>query len=111
MPLDRDAVDRLSRNDVEKTTRVEAIEIASQQEFEDLWGSGLFDSVNQRIGSCLDDYEEDPIAPQLVPALKEVLILFARKEKENSVRSRFLREVMSLCDVANKNDVPIYFIL
>ncbi len=111
VPLGRDAADRLACNDIEETTPVRAIGIASQQDFEDLWDSGLFAGINQRLGLCLDDYEEQVVEPRLVPALKEILILLARKERENSARSVFLDGVMELCDIAIRDDVPLYFIL
>lgn len=111
VPLSHDAAERLAIEDVEPSTPVQLIKIATQGDFEDLWSSGLFSAINQRIGSLLDDYETECIDSASVPVLKEVLISFSGKFKEGTAKSEFLVGVIELCDVALREQAPIYFVL
>ena len=61
LPLDMDAEDRLRANDVSATTEVRILEIPCEGLFESLWRLGLFQEINARCETMIDDYEEEII--------------------------------------------------
>jgi hypothetical protein len=57
LPLNEEAEEGLRYNDVNESTQAEYLEI-SRDLFSNLWEIGLFDEINRRCGSLIDDYEE-----------------------------------------------------
>ena len=57
LPLDAAAEESLRRNDVRSDTNAAYLSIESHL-FDELWRLGLFQEINARCGSLLDDYEE-----------------------------------------------------
>ncbi|MCG8417152.1 MAG: hypothetical protein MJE77_04310 [Proteobacteria bacterium] len=111
MPLDETSAKALEAEDVNDATRVRFIEIASQDEFELLWQTGVFAAINEQTGSLIDDYEEEVIPAEMVSRVHAVALSFAKNCTGGATAVRFFTALADACDVALRAAKPIYFVL
>jgi hypothetical protein len=73
LPLSSDAEKLLLQNDIEMDTPVDYLEIPDQAFFELLWELGLFQEINSRVGSMIDDYEQEFIAAESLRLVRDAV--------------------------------------
>ena len=111
VPLDDVAADALATWEVDESTPVHFVEIESQRDFETLWKTGFFASLNEQIGCLLDDYEEERISYEVVLELRRVAESFASRGAGGVVGARFFSALVEACDIAQSKQQPVYFVL
>lgn len=109
VPLDGEALLALERDDVDESTRVEIVSIATQVEFDTLWKDGLISVINHKLGLCIDDYEQEVVSAEAVHALKAVILDHASITQ--GVGDRAIARLLALCEVAIAHGAPVYFVL
>lgn len=111
LPLDDVAQRALETNDVDKSTRVNYLEIEDQARFDRLWSTKLFSRINEEAGSLIDDYEEAWVPPE---KLNVVEVLVRRVQNEAAINSddrQFLIRLLDLCSEAERLGRPVLFVL
>lgn len=112
VPLNREAEQAVTNNNVDEQTSVEFYGLTSEEVFYDLWEMGLFDLINDRLGTMLDDYEEDKIEASQVNLFKGVIRDFEHSNKiADTLRKQVLLELDTLCDIAKEKSRPLFIIL
>lgn len=112
LPLDSEAEERLRVNDVNESVAVQYLEIPDQPFFETLWALGLFQNINAKSGSMIDDYEEEFIeAAAITHVLQAVDEVRARAESPSIETLSFLNQLSSLAQESKKIKRPILFVL
>lgn len=111
VPLSKRAAEALVLDDVNEATQVVVVPIETQEEFEDIWRLGLFETINVRMDICLDDYETEVVTPSDVKRLKDVISSVKYRVNKCDAQANFLRKLLGLCDIALENEMPVYFIL
>jgi hypothetical protein len=111
LPLDAAAEECLRRNNVHSDTNARYLRIDGNL-FEELWRLGLFQEINARCGSLLDDYEEAIIEPDVMGDLTDALTCMEAKEdaKQPSVFEH-LRGLRAMANEARDLSLPLLFIL
>lgn len=112
LPLDTEAENRLRMNDVNESVAVRYLEIPDQSCFESLWDLGLFQAINAKAGTVIDDYEEEFIevasVGHILQAVNEVR---SRAESRNTATQSFLSRLSDLVKESEKLKLPILFVL
>ena len=112
LPLDDDAEKRLRANDVTQNTSIWLQEIPSQQLFETLCQLGLFQNINKRCSTLINDYEEEMVETSLVKeilAAVESVALDAEAQQPDIVE--FLGSFRALVQEACRVSRPLLFVL
>ena len=86
-------------------------ELPNEEVFEGLWEKGLFESINDRLGTMIDDYEEEKVEAQSLPSLRMVVTKFEKTAKVDSLEMKAVSELLRLCDIAIENNRSLFFIL
>ena len=111
VPLNEVAENALSNNDVAENTLVQFYELPNEEVFEGLWEKGLFESINDRLGTMIDDYEEEKVEAQSLPSLRKIVTKFEKSARIDSLERKAVFELLRLCDIAIENDRSVFFIL
>ncbi len=110
MPLDDRALDALVHNDVDDETNVAHIEITDDDSFYEIWRSGVFHRINEALGCCIDDYEEEWIPSGSLATVAAV----AQSTVNGGVSQRvadFLSRLIRICARAEREKRPLLFVL
>jgi len=112
LPATEEAEEKLRINDVDQQTPVEYLQIKDELLFELLWELQLFETINARTGSLIDDYEEEFIEPEDVGRIREAVdeILLKEGAQCSEIRS-FLRELSRLAAKAERSQRALLFVL
>jgi len=111
VPLNDDAENALYNGEVDETTQVHFVEIDSEADFITLWQTGVFKKINETTGSMLDDYEEDIISIEMIPRVRQLANFFAKNQIGATTGAWFFPALVEACDIAERLDKPIFFIL
>ncbi len=112
VPCNSEAEELLRVNDVNEETPVRYLEIPDQSFFETLWALELFQGINTRSGSLIDDYEEEFIETGAIDSILEsVDEVKSKKDAQNMEVQSFLSELFSLALESQKLQRPILFVL
>ena len=112
LPLDSEAENLLRVNDVNESAAVRYLEIPDQSSFETLWALGLFQAINAKAGSMIDDYEEEFIETASIGhVLQAVNDVRSRAEPLNPETQSFLAQLSDLVQESEKLKLPILFVL
>lgn len=111
VPLNKEAELLLRNNNVSEETNVDFFEIPTEESFENLWEKGLFERINNSLGTMIDDYEEEIIENDKLDILIETVEEFINSQKTKIIEANVISELIRLCNVALKNRVPIFIIL
>jgi len=111
VPLDQESEERIRAYDVDANSNVRHLKIPSDNLFLSLWRIGLFDEINRRCGTLVDDYEEEIIDAQLVGMILDAVDakLAAACGDANSVQ--FLHDLRELVREALSLSRPVLFVL
>jgi hypothetical protein len=107
LPMDQQAQFELETNDVTEHTYVKSLMFDDDKDFLTVWKSGVFDRINTACSSCVDDYEEEAIAPEYLPKI----IKIANELQGCGSISYFIVNLQNLCNEAIALKMPLYFIL
>ncbi|MGH7140602.1 MAG: hypothetical protein ACREHD_33130 [Pirellulales bacterium] len=108
VPADDASRDDLDCEDVSENTRVDIIRIPSDDFFDEVLDMGVFNFVNDRVGSLIGDYETERIAPaQIARVLPELQNVVAYSDRARE----FLNDFSRLCRLAMERNMPVYFVL
>jgi hypothetical protein len=112
LPLDLEAEKLLRVNEVSEEMAVRYVEIPDQSFFEILWNLGLFQAINARSGSLLDDYEEAFIEASAVNFVLDSIDEVKTKEEAQHIEVRsFLNELSRLAVASQELKRPLLFVL
>lgn len=90
--------------------RLSLLTIEGDDSFYEIWDSGLFQAINSRIGTLLDDYEEEFVATNDLPAIIEV-IGTDYLSANSKVVNEFSRRLRELCGIGVMLGMPLIFVL
>jgi hypothetical protein len=110
VPLDANSARAMADENVDESIRVHFVEIPNQDDFDTIWKTGIFEAINEKIGSMLDDYEEESISAEMIPSLREIVSIYEKKLSSDA-SGWFFSELLKVCDVAQNSGMPIYFVL
>ena len=100
LPDNAEAEDGLRNNNVDESTSVQYLKIPDESFFEALWELQLFQEINARTGSLIDDYEEEfidpPVIGRILNVVKEVRL------KEGAQLPEIQSFLSNLSDLASK---------
>ncbi len=110
IPLTTDKALEMARFSVSSESDTLYLEIDSQEKFERLWQSHLFQDINQRCACHIGNYEEEPLPPEM---LKNVLEVIAehRAGSQDDEQDDFLERLERLVARAGSLGFPVYFVL
>jgi hypothetical protein len=112
LPLDCDAEVSLRSNNVSETTNVRLLKIIGAEGFEALWRLGLFQEINARCATLLDDYEEEMIDPASVEVLLTIVDSISRAAvAQHPDVVEFLEGLRDLAQQASTLSRPLLFVL
>jgi hypothetical protein len=111
MPLDQSAEEQLRNDNVSEATQVEWIEIGSQSLFDALWNLGLFQDINHRVDSLIDDYEQEVVESDHVGEIGSAVKAALSKKRLTSELRSFLASLSALAERAKVNRRPVFFVL
>ena len=111
VPLDHNAETALNNNNVNHTTSVDFFEISDNSVFEELFEKRFFEFINLKLGSMIDDYEEERIDYKKISSLKDVLREFIANNMLNSEEQKVVNALIKLCNVALEKRTSLFFIL
>ncbi|MBN1852519.1 MAG: hypothetical protein JW829_07330 [Pirellulales bacterium] len=112
LPLDPEAEESLRINDVNESAAFQYLEIPDQPFFETLWALGLFQTINAKSGSMIDDYEEEFVEPAAIThVLQAVDEVRSRAESPSTETLSFLNQLYNLAQESKKLNRPILFVL
>ncbi len=112
VPSNSESEELLRVNDVNEQTLVRYLEIPDESFFEILWALGLFQEINARSGSMIDDYEEEFIETGAIGSILEsVEEVKSKPNAQNMEVQAFLNELLSLALESQKLQRPILFVL
>lgn len=112
VPLDDRAEEALRGCNVDASTQVLYLPIADDSLFGKVWDCGLFQEVNGRCGTIIDDYEEELIEVDQLPNLVTAIVAVAeRVTKTDSDVSVFLTEFLRLATTASGLKRPVLVVL
>lgn len=111
VPLDERAHHALSIQEVDDSILVWELRIGTQTEFETIWASGILQAINNKAGTLIDDYEETEIPVDLIPVLTSVVHSYAARRARDQPSADFISSLLQGCDIAQRNRMPMYFIL
>jgi hypothetical protein len=109
-PLDEVAEERLRRNDVDSATHVRLLAIPDNLMFTALCQLKLFDQINARCGTLIDDYEEEWVEASGVAAVVAAVDAVADAASDSRVAALLLA-LRSLAHEAEASSRPLLFIL
>jgi hypothetical protein len=110
LPLDENAEQSLRANDVNTATAVQHLRIIGDAFFESLWKTGIFQEINRRCGSLIDDYEEEFVELANIPRLAVAVEAVAQAISQPELKAFFgaLRK-LAIAALALKR--PLRFVL
>ncbi|MEN3944034.1 hypothetical protein WJU23_22215 [Prosthecobacter sp. SYSU 5D2] len=112
LPQNREAEASLRLNDVSENTPVRYLKIGNQQEFELLWGVGIFQRINAYSNGLIDDYEECFVDASSMPAvLKAIKEIQFSNNPHDMKTEHFLVSLSSLASEAASLGRPLLFVL
>jgi hypothetical protein len=112
LPLNAEAQIAMAHNDVDENTAARRISLDDDDLFYRLLVGGLFQKINKRTGSVLDEYEDESIGEptKLVEIIK--LIDHALANSSTDVETRaFVSEFREMCSEAIDRRVSVFFVL
>ena len=112
LPLNDEAEESLRYDDIDETTRVRHVGIAGQSFFETLWELGLFQGINARAGSLIDDYEEEFVGSDSLVSILESIneVRWKRRAATDDIET-FLNDLSALVIDAKNLNRPLLFVL
>jgi hypothetical protein len=112
LPLNLEAESGLRTNDIDENAAVRYLEIPDQSAFEALWASGLFQAINAKAGSLIDDYEEEFIETAAIDhVLQAVNEVRSSAKMLNAETQSFLAQLSDLVQESEQLKLPILFVL
>jgi hypothetical protein len=108
-PLTDQTADQLATWFVDGLVSIDFLPISNDAMFYKLWDTGIFQSLNQKCGTIIDDYEEEALKPDNMEIAMSVLIEFKQTIKDPDV-NLFVENLITLCRSAQKNNHPVYFV-
>ena len=110
-PLDDDAERSLRVDNVNTSTRVQVLAVPDEL-FESLWTLGLFQEINARCGTLIDEFEEEMINASSFESLLAVVDSIAGKiNPQESELHEFLTKLQVLIRRASSSSRSILFVL
>lgn len=109
MPLNSEAIEQISAWDVDESTAVEFLPISSDALFYELWEIELFAEINRQCGSLIDDYEEEWLRQEQLPASACAVVALLRQHRSGAV-GEFLNQLSALISKAADTKLPLYFV-
>lgn len=111
VPLDQKTEECLRAYDVTEDANVHLVKIPDDELFILLWQLGLFEEINRRCGSLIDDYEEEMVnATEIHKVLDAIDVIASAALPDTRVRG-FLRELQTLAHEALRLSRPMLFVL
>jgi hypothetical protein len=111
VPLDDSTRSQLEVNDVYSEAGVRHLPLDDDQVFYRLLRGGVLEKVNRRLGSLIDEYEDESIQPDKHTAVLEML----DEAIGDSSTDKKVREVLvamtSLFREAKAREMPVFFVL
>ena len=109
VPLDEKAEQSLRVNDVDESANVRYLSVDDRM-FEMLREVGLFQEINSRCDSLLDDYEEEWIEATRVTEILVAIDSIADKAAQQPMIVAFLEEIRLLVKEAATLSRPVLFV-
>lgn len=110
VPLDNAAAKALTQGEVDSKTRVHVVSFASDEEFEKVLETGIFDTINEIADSLIGDYEEDAIDPSMLPEVARAVELQLQRKNPTRTQRRLLFEFLEATHRAQRANQPMFFI-
>lgn len=112
IPLDVEAELSLRNNDVTECTNVRVLQIPDDGIFEKLWRIGLFQEINSRCSTLLDDYEEGWIEAKLAQGIVVAIETVVQTQAPlPPAASTFLVDAHRVITEAVAQSRPVLFVL
>lgn len=93
------------------TDQVEdSVDLNSPGLFQTLWILGLFHAINTACGSMVDEYEEEELRPNQLPALRRALKREQRRFRSDDTRSA-IDKMLLLASRAESTGRSLHFVL
>ncbi len=109
LPLDATALEELYSWDVSPSTHVSLARLRPERVFYAFWRTGIFDAINARCGTLIDDAEEEIIQPdQLMAAAGAIDQKLPEIESEDL--AGLAREIRDLCRCGHEIGMPVFFV-
>ncbi|TDQ51319.1 hypothetical protein [Permianibacter aggregans] len=103
VPVSKDAIERL---DLDACFDGDLIEVAlSEEEFNELWGTGIFNVLNDQLSVMIDDFEDESISND---KLSDAWVLVKAK-LEGMPDCAPLKRLLSQIENAQRFNTEIYF--
>ena len=103
VPINKQAMQRL---DTDTCFDGDLIEIKlNDHEFKELWNTGVFELLNQKLGVLIDDFEDEVIYLEQLSLAKEVLNQCLVVQPN----SKLLADLKNLVEIAEKKSTGIFF--
>mgnify|MGYP001154662421 CR=1 FL=1 len=110
LPLDDDAEESLRSNDVGDATNARYLNV-SDSTFFILWNIGLFQKINARCATLLDDYEEEVVEAASVDGITAAIDAVARNAAKHPDAAEFLEGLRNMAMRASRSSRPLLFVL
>ncbi len=110
VPLSAQRADEMASFHVSSEEDVEYLEIKDDSFFDSLWGTNLFQDINRKCGSLIDDYEEEVLAPEALIGVLGVVTKHMLHLREPRI-TLFLEKFGAMVKRAIDLGYPVYFIL
>ena len=111
VPLDDEADKIMEAGEVNEDSRVHFVGITRDGEFESLWETSLFATVNEATGCMVDDYEDEVIPAEMVSRVRTIAESYVKKGAGWKVELPFFMAFKEACEIAERERRPIYFVL
>ncbi len=110
IPLTDDTHEALIINDVSETDNLNYIKI-SEEAFNNLYNGGFFDMINQRLGTLLDDYEDETVDYSKALSMIKLIKEYSKRKKLTDEENKVLNLLNDFCLQADKLNRPLFFVL
>ena len=108
LPLDDDSARQLSEFAVHSPVRVEWLPILGDEQFTEIWETGVLQRINQNCGTSISDYEETVIPTSKIQyAIKAI----RSASETNASASQFFGLLDLLLSDAMVMNRSVYFVL
>ncbi|MCC9605376.1 hypothetical protein LOC68_23265 [Blastopirellula sp. JC732] len=107
-PLDDHAERQLLQFSIEAPLRVEWLPILEDPFFDEIWGTGLFQRINQACGTNISDYEEE-ILP--APTLQTAIAAIRTGRPSGRLSDEFCQQLEALLTDAAVTNRSVFFVM
>jgi len=69
-----------------------------------------FTQINDKTGSCIADYEEEHLAPDMIQAVQSVARKAISEHEANQEVTKCLLDFKNVTELAHKKQMPLFFV-